>query len=291
METPRAERCPQRPRGTGPLPAPAPAGPRSPRGDGEPTLPTALPAASRPARRPSPRAAREPPGRRAPPRVRPRRGAQRPPEAALLGPARRRPRAAAGAARALSRGGPGHGVFPGLDGAAPRPDLASIPRPRFCSSYRPLSAGSIGHPTFCQTLCLFVRGGGHCPRGPGCAWCHHPSCKKKRYLDKKTRMLFRQMDDLTRITTVLPCLQAKIHELDSGTAATRALEKWRDDIMRMPQFAGHSLDAPGLEPYCVEALRRLSLTDLCGYPILPESVVACTKRLLMELMASEHTNS
>ncbi|CAK0857445.1 unnamed protein product [Prorocentrum cordatum] len=161
----------------------------------------------------------------------------------------------------------------------------------FCSSYRPLSAGSIGHPTFCQTLCLFVRGGGHCPRGPGCAWCHHPSCKKKRYLDKKTRMLFRQMDDLTRITTVLPCLQAKIHELDSGTAATRALEKWRDDIMRMPQFAGHSLDAPGLEPYCVEALRRLSLTDLCGYPILPESVVACTKRLLMELMASEHTNS
>ncbi|CAK0857447.1 unnamed protein product [Prorocentrum cordatum] len=171
------------------------------------------------------------------------------------------------------------------------PSLASIPRPRFCSSYRPLSAGSIGHPTFCQTLCLFVRGGGHCPRGPGCAWCHHPSCKKKRYLDKKTRMLFRQMDDLTRITTVLPCLQAKIHELDSGTAATRALEKWRDDIMRMPQFAGHSLDAPGLEPYCVEALRRLSLTDLCGYPILPESVVACTKRLLMELMASEHTNS
>ncbi|CAK0849949.1 unnamed protein product [Prorocentrum cordatum] len=188
-----------------------------------------------------------------------------------------------------AEGGEGSGTVPSWACKSPPGALgiASLSGPKFCSSCSVPSDGSIGHPTFCRLACALVRSGTRCPRGPECAWCHEPSCKSRRYLDKQTRSLFREMDDLTKISVVWPALKSKVDELGFGSVATRALDKWRGDVMNMPEFAGQPLDVRLLNPYCVEGLRRLRLTDLCARPILPEGVVERTERLLTELRVFE----
>ncbi|CAK0874667.1 unnamed protein product [Prorocentrum cordatum] len=201
-----------------------------------------------------------------------------------------------GAPGAARGGGPERG---GEVGAAPcrgsaavpgaPPDVADIPRPRFCGQCSPSSEGSIGHPRFCRSGCVHVLAGTRCPRGPDCTWCHDPSCKTRRHLDKRSRQLFREMDDLSKIRTVWPVLKSKMDEVGLGGVATRALEKWRCDITSMPEFAGHPQDVRLPSQHCLERLRRFRLTDLCACPILPECVAERTERLLMELRAFERT--
>ncbi|CAK0826785.1 unnamed protein product [Prorocentrum cordatum] len=277
MALPRAERCSARPgdRGTAP----------TRRGDSQ-QPPFAAPRA---ARRPLPgppeaRAAeRRAPAARAPPEGRP--GAlQKPPaEAATV------PHDGGSTRDGGSEVGEDSDAAPPSTGEAlPGPLLlASLCRPQFGSSSSALSDGSIGHPTFCRSACVVVQAGTRCPRGPACTWCPDPSCKTRRRLDKRTRSLFREMDDLIKISVVWPVLKSKVDELGFGSVATRALEKWRVDVMSMPEFAGRPLDVRLLKPHCVKGLRRLRLTDLCACPILPEGVVERTERLLRELRALE----
>lgn len=181
------------------------------------------------------------------------------------------------------------GALPSLASESPpcAPSAESIPRPSFCSSASPLSVGSIGHPTLCNSACVHAQAGTSCPRGHVCTWCHDPHCTRRKYLDKRNRILLRKVDDFTKIAIVWPILTTKVDELGLGSAATQALEKWHSDVMSMPQFAGlpQLAGLARLYPHdrYVEGLRRLRLIDLCACPILPDGVLERTERLLMEL--------
>lgn len=110
-------------------------------------------------------------------------------------------------------------------------------------------------------------------------------------MDKKNRALFREMDDFSKIDMVWPFLKTKVDELGLGSVATQALEKWRSDVMSMPQFAERPLNVCPPDPYSAEGLRRLRLVDLCSCPILPHDVVERTYRLLSELRTLQPASS
>jgi hypothetical protein len=91
------------------------------------------------------------------------------------------------------------------------------------------------------------------------------------------------MDDLSKIVTLLPFVRAKIDELGLGIVATQALEKWRSDVMSMPQFAGRPMSAPLPSPNLSKELSKVTLSELCVSTLLPDGVAERTERLLMEL--------
>lgn len=97
----------------------------------------------------------------------------------------------------------------------------------------------------------------------------------------------RKMDEPRKIGIVWTVLKAKVDEIGLGIGATQALEKWRSDVMRMPQFAGRILNVRLLDAQRLTSLLRelsnMTLSDLCHCPILPDGVVQRTENLLKEL--------
>jgi len=91
------------------------------------------------------------------------------------------------------------------------------------------------------------------------------------------------LDDISKIGIVWGVLGAKVGELGLGQEAAQALEKWRCDVMSMPQVAGRPLSVQRLQPALSKELHALRITDLCVRPILPDGVVERTGRLLVEL--------
>jgi hypothetical protein len=80
-----------------------------------------------------------------------------------------------------------------------------------------------------------------------------------------------------------PILSTKVGELGLGDRATQALEKWRCDVMSMPQFAGRPMGVRLPNPNMLKELNTMKLSDLCVRAILPDCVVERTERLLIEL--------
>lgn len=147
----------------------------------------------------------------------------------------------------------------------------------------PPSIGSVGHPKLCSSLCMHVGSGSCCPHGAACTRCHDPRCARRRCLCKRSRTVLSQVDDCSKIGMLWLVLQTKVSELGLGDRAMQALEKWRCDVMSMPQFAGRPMGVRLPNPNMLKELNTMKLSDLCVRAIMPDCVVERTVRLLMEL--------
>jgi len=147
----------------------------------------------------------------------------------------------------------------------------------------PPSIGSIGHPKLCNSLCLHVERGTCCPHGAACTRCHNPRCARRRCLCKKSRTVLSQVDDCAKFGMVWPILKTKVDELGLGNRAAQALEKWRCDVMSMPEFAGRPMGVRLSNPTMLKELNAMKLSDLCVRPILPDGAHERAGLLLIEL--------
>jgi len=102
-------------------------------------------------------------------------------------------------------------------------------------------------------------------------------------LCKRSRTSFSLLDDCAKFGVVWPVLAAKVGELGLGKGAAQALERWRCDVVSMPQVAGRPLTVQLLNRNLSKELNALRIADLCVRPILPDGVVERTDRLLVEL--------
>lgn len=75
--------------------------------------------------------------------------------------------------------------------------------------------GSVGHPELCPRPCLYFPVG-RCANGVNCSFCHLPHPKRPAHLDKRHRIMLKEMSFHECLSMMLPILRQKLQLLLFG---------------------------------------------------------------------------
>lgn len=157
----------------------------------------------------------------------------------------------------------------------------------------------------CNHGCKNLVAQGRCPDGAACEYCHLPHDKGRLiHLDKKNRVILRDMDARSKVRLLWPLLQEKVEALAMGPRATQALLEWFWEVdaafpsraaqadMAFPCRAAQVKDPATMdsgERRLWKCLKSMSVVEICmtpgpgeGGPCLRQA----SQRLLNELRAA-----
>lgn len=113
--------------------------------------------------------------------------------------------------------------------------------------------GSVGHPELCPRPCLYFASG-RCANGTTCNFCHLPHPKRPAHLDKRHRIMLKEMSFHECLSMMLPILRQKLNTLDCGPSIT--------DLLDTLEVSVSASQAPGGTHALQTALRAMSLRSL-----------------------------
>lgn len=117
----------------------------------------------------------------------------------------------------------------------------------------PENPGSVGHPELCPRPCLYFASG-RCANGTTCNFCHLPHPKRPAHLDKRHRIMLKEMSFQDCLCMMLPILRQKLSTLACGPSVTDLLDSLEGSVAASQVPAG----TQALQT----ALRAMSLRSL-----------------------------
>lgn len=97
----------------------------------------------------------------------------------------------------------------------------------------PTNPGSIGHPELCPRPCLYYPIG-QCANGANCNFCHMLHPKRPAHLDKRHRVMLKEMSFSDCVVLMMPILRSKVQALQCDEEAT----SWLDTLQAAASSGG-----------------------------------------------------
>lgn len=110
-------------------------------------------------------------------------------------------------------------------------DTGRLPE-QVAENQKPTNPGSIGHPELCPRPCLYFPTG-QCANGARCNFCHMLHPKRPAHLDKRHRVMLKEMLFSECVTLMMPILRQKVHALQCDAEAIKLL-----DALEAAAFSG-----------------------------------------------------